>query len=155
MIKLRKGSSKLAGAWARSRHHHQFFCGFNIWIGAVAFVGNNRINVGRIAFCESVEVWFDAVVFKFFSKIFSLFLTIKQSNNNRIYGKAFAAQKFNQAQYFGFVRNHVVSANFTFFNRVGINAKNHLGLIFEFLEKTNLEVWQKARNRACSVLIVY
>ena len=44
------------------------------------------------------------------------------------------AEKFDEAKDFGFVGNHMISANFGVFDGVGVDAKDDFGFILEFLK---------------------
>lgn len=77
MVELGKAGGKLAGAGAGGGNDDEGSGCLDIRIGAVAFVGNDGGNVGRVAFGEGVEVGFNFVIFEFAGEIFGFFLTVE------------------------------------------------------------------------------
>ena len=140
MVELRQRSSELAGAWTGSRDDDERFGGFDIGVGTIACIGNNSVNISGVAFGERMEINFDFVIFEFVGKIFGFFLTIKKGDDDRANIEIFGAQEFDEADDFGFVGNHVIGADFGFFDGVSVDAKDDFGDVFEFLEKTDFEI---------------
>ena len=151
---MRKTSGELARTRTWSRDDDKWFGGLDVGIGAVAFVGNNRINIGRITFGERVKIGFDFVVFEFVGEIFGFFLTIEKCDYDRTDIELFGTKKFDEADNFGFIGNHMVGTNFGFFDGIGVDAKNDFGVVFEFLKKSDFEIGEKARKSASGVLVV-
>ena len=96
----------------------------------------------------------DVVIFEFFGKISRLFLAIIKCDHDGAHINTFGAKKFNEAQNFGFIGNHMVGTNFGLFNSVSIDAKNYFSIFFEFLKEANFKIRQETRQSARGVLIV-
>ena len=49
----------------------------------------------------------------------------------------------------------MIGTDFGFFDSISIDAQNNLSVVFEFLEETNLEVWEKSGESASCMLVIY
>ena len=101
-----------------------------------------------------MEVGLDFVCLEFAGEIFGFLLAVEESDDDRTDIETATTEKFDKAEDFGLVRNHVVGANLGMFNGVSINTENNFGVVFEFLKKLNLEVGKKTRESAGGVLVV-
>lgn len=62
MVELRKAGGEFAGARAWGRNDYKGSCGLDVWVGTVAFVGYDCVDIGWVAFGESMEVGFYVVI---------------------------------------------------------------------------------------------
>lgn len=134
MVELGKAGGEFAGAGTGGRNDDEGSCGLDVWIGAVAFVGDNGGDVGGVAFGEGVEIGVDLVILQLAGEIFGFFLAFEHGDNDGADVEAAGAEEFDEAEDFGLVGNHVVGANFGVFDGVGVDAKDDFGVVFEFLE---------------------
>lgn len=101
-----------------------------------------------------MEIWLDMVIFELLGEILGFLLAIEEGNDNGVYRDAFVAEELDKAQDLGLVGNHVVGADFGLLDSIGIDTKNDLGVVFEFLEETDFEVGEESWERASGVLVV-
>ena len=55
--------SQFAAAAAGTCYNYQRFSNSDVRISTVAFVGNNRVDVGWVAFCEGMKIGLDFIIF--------------------------------------------------------------------------------------------
>ena len=154
MVQLGETGGEFAGTGAGSRNHNEGSGCFDVGVSTVAFIGNDGGNICRITFSKGVEVGFDFVIFELAGEIFGFFLAAEESDDDGADIEAAGAEKFDKAENFGFVGNHMVGANFGMFDGIGVDTEDNFSFVFEFLEKSDFEVGEEAGEGAGSVLIV-
>ncbi len=154
MIELGEGGGAFAGAGTWGGNNDERFGGFNVRVGAITFIRNDGVYVGRIALSEGVNIGGNIIIFKAFNEFFDFFLAVVKSNDDVIDSNITAAEELDKADNFGFVRDDAVGADFGFFDIAGVNTENNFHVFFEFLDEADFKVRFEAWQDASGVVIV-
>lgn len=82
-------------------------------------------------------------------------MAIVEGDDDVIYSDVAAAEKFDEADDFGLVRDDAVGTDFGFFDIAGIDAEDDFDIVTKFLDEANFEIWLKAWEDTGGVVVVY
>ena len=130
VIELAEAGGQFTTIRSWRRHDNNLLCRFDVRILAIAFLANNCLYVGRVAFCLPMDINLDSPPFQFMYKDFSRGLVIVSCDNYRVYLEFITSKVINQPEHFHIIGDAKVSTDFILFNISCIEANHHFHLIF-------------------------
>ena len=154
MIELAETGRQLAAARAGRGDDDERLCRLDIRVGAVALGADDRLDVGRVALGEPVNIGADAHVFQLFLKDRRGGLLGVLRDDDGVDGDSQLGEVVDEAQRVLIVGDAEVGAHLVFFNRAGADAHDDLGDIRQLAQELDLAVDVKAGQDARSVVVV-
>ena len=154
VVQLRKAGGELAAARPRRRDHDQRFCGLDIRVGAVAFVGDDDVHFRRIAFGLVVDIRLQTVAVEFADEFIGGGLAEVLGDDHAVHLQAEAAQLVDEAQHVGAIRDAEVGADLVALEVCPADDEDDLALLLQGHEDAALGVALKAGEHAAGVHVV-
>ena len=146
VVQLRQAGSQLAAAGSGSGDHNDGLGGLDVFVGAVAFVADDGVDLGRVTLGETVGVHLDAAAFQFVLKSPGGELARKTGDDHRAQRDAPGGQIVDQLQGVGIIGDAEVGADLFPFDVTGEDAQQDVGLVLELLQQPHLHVGVETRE---------
>ena len=154
VIQLRKAGRQLAGAGAGCGHNDERARGLDEIVLAVSLIGDDQIDVHRVALDGIVQIGMLAALFQHLAEGISCGLTLILGDDHRRHIQPHAAQLIHQAQQVHVIGDAQIRAELAVADIRGVDAADDFRLIAEFLQQADLGVGLEPRQHAGGVEVV-
>ena len=154
VIQLREASSELARAGAGSGDHDERTSGLDKLVLAIAVVGNDQIDIVRIALDGIVQLGGNAERVQAIAEDVGGGLAGVLGDDHGRDSKTVAAEQVDQAQNVLVIGNAQVTASLVLLDVVRVNGDDDLDVVGYALEHAKLAVRLKTRQHAARMIVI-
>ena len=154
LVQLAQTDRHFAASGAGRGDNDQRTAGFHIFVAAKSVVADDLLHVVGITLDGKMPEYPDAQIFQPLLEQNRVVLVVPAGHDHAAHIQADAAEGVDQPQHVRVIGDAQIAPHFAFFDVVGVDGDDQLGLILQIQQHPHLAVRQKAGKHPGSVIIV-
>ncbi len=153
MVHLTEAGAQFTRTRSGSGNKDNRSIGFNIGVCSVAFVTDDRIDIGWIAAGVGVGVYGNSALFEDLLKLKGVWLTIIAGDHHLVDAQAPLGEIIDHLKDVGIVGNAKVTAHLSSLDITAVDTDDHIDIVCKRLKDTHLHVGIKTGKDAGGVIV--
>jgi len=154
MVELRQAGCQLSAARAGPGNHDKRVGGFNILVGAVAFLADDHVDIRRVALGIAMHAHPDTPMLELIFKHPRGRLIIIARDNHRRNMNAPVLEIVDEFQRVGIIGYTEISPHFAALDIAGIYAQDNIRFFLQILQQAHLHIWIESGQHPGGVIVI-